>query len=438
MGRLPPTHIDDAQAVGHRIKLAREAAGLTLRDLSFPGCSAPFLSRVESGHRVPGPAVLSELARRLGVEVESLTGIPVGGAIPTWRLSAMDLAARLSDDTADAQARSVLSEARELGDRRAVGRALETLGHLAMAERRDTAAATLFEEARQEDPTISPRERPSLFQALGRAYAGAGDLGHAIATLEGAFDDARGEPTDVPLMVRFGTYLANAYTDAGHFGQAERVLGELLRHESDMTDLLTLVRMDFALARTYAEEGKTALAEGYSRRLLGRLEQTEELETLGRAHLLLAEILLDRNDAPSAERHLEEAQRLMGPTVAPPELALITVEQARQALHLGLVDQAEQLARQALTETEATEPSVAGTAYAVLAEIALHNGDLDEARLLCQSAIEHIANNIAPHHAAATYNLLSRIEEQSGDLAAALDAARSAANIQVLADSHHR
>ena len=434
MGRLPPSHIDDPAAVGRRIREAREQAGLSLRAISFPGCSPSFLSRVESGDRVPGQPVIAELARRLGVDPDTLTGIPAGRAIPAWRLSAMDMAARLSDAGAQVEAQTVLADARELGDQHATGRALETLGHLTLAERRDDAAAELFEQARSEDPTITARERPALFQALGRAYAGAGDLGHAIAILASAFDEARSEPEDVPLMVRFGSYLANAYTDNGHFGEAERVLGELLRHEHEMTDLLSLVRMDFALARTYAEEGRNALAERYSRRLLARLEQTEEQETLGRAHLLLAEILLDRQEATTAERHLDEAHRLMGPTVAPPELALITVERARQALLQPDLDQAEALARQAISETDATEPSIAGSAYTVLARVALERSELDEARLLCNSAIELIQDTIATHHTKAAYQLLSRIEEQAGDLQAALEAARTAAGLATAAE----
>jgi tetratricopeptide (TPR) repeat protein len=434
MGRLPPSHIDDAAAVGRRIREAREQAGMSLRAISFPGCSPSFLSRVEGGDRVPGQPVIAELARRLGVDPDRLTGIPAGRAIPAWRLSAMEMAARLADAGAEAEAQTVLADARELDDTHAIGRALETLGHLALAERRDDAAAELFEQALSEDATITPRDRPALFQALGRAYAGAGDLGHAIAVLASAFDEARSEPADVPLMVRFGSYLANAYTDNGHFGEAERVLGDLLRHEHQMTDLLSLVRMDFALARTYAEEGRNALAERYSRRLLARLEQTEERETLGRAHLLLAEILLDRQEATTAERHLDEAQRLMGPTVAPPELALITVERARQALLQPDLDQAEALARQAIGETDATEPSIAGSAYTVLARVALERSQLDDARLLCNSAIDLIRDTIATHHTKAAYQLLSQIEEQAGDLQAALEAARIAAGLATTVD----
>jgi tetratricopeptide (TPR) repeat protein len=192
--------------------------------------------------------------------------------------------------------------------------------------------------------------------------------------------------------------------------------------------------MDFALARTYAEEGRNALAERYSRRLLARLEQTEERETLGRAHLLLAEILLDRQEATTAERHLDEAQRLMGPTVAPPELALITVERARQALLQPDLDQAEALARQAIGETDATEPSIAGSAYTVLARVALERSQLDDARLLCNSAIDLIRDTIATHHTKAAYQLLSQIEEQAGDLQAALEAARIAAGLATTVD----
>jgi tetratricopeptide (TPR) repeat protein len=420
--------------VGRRIHEARMRAGLSLRAIAFPGCTPSFLSRVESGERVPGPQVIAELARRLGVDSDLLTGIPAGRAIPAWRLSAMDMAARLADDSAEQQAKDVLADARDLGDRTAIGRALETLGHLAMADRRDEAAAALFEQARDEDPSVTPRERPALFQALGRAYAGAGDLGHSIAILEEAFAEASAEPADVPLMVRFGTYLANAYTDNGRFGPAERVLGDLLRHEREMSDLLSLVRMDFALARTYAEEGRSALAERYSRRLLARLDQTEERETLGRAHLLLAEILLDREDASTAERHLEEAQRLMGPTVAPPELALISVERARHALLDGQHDQAEQLARAAIAETEATEPSIAGSAYLILARVAFGRDDLDEARMLCRSSIDLVEGTIATRHASDAYRLLSEVEETAGDLPAALEAARAAADRAVNAE----
>jgi transcriptional regulator with XRE-family HTH domain len=63
--RIP--HVDDPLAVGKRVFQARESAGLSQRDLAFPGCSAAYISRIERGERVPSLQVLRELAARCSV-----------------------------------------------------------------------------------------------------------------------------------------------------------------------------------------------------------------------------------------------------------------------------------------------------------------------------------------------------------------------------------
>ena len=60
-------HYDDPVAVGRRLHAAREAAGISQRDLAFPGCSAAYISRIERGERVPSLQVMRELARRIGI-----------------------------------------------------------------------------------------------------------------------------------------------------------------------------------------------------------------------------------------------------------------------------------------------------------------------------------------------------------------------------------
>lgn len=62
--RIP--HFDDPVEVGKRIHAAREAAGLSQRELSFPGCSAAYISRIERGERIPSLQVMREIARRTG------------------------------------------------------------------------------------------------------------------------------------------------------------------------------------------------------------------------------------------------------------------------------------------------------------------------------------------------------------------------------------
>ena len=50
--RARTPHYDDPAAVGRRVFEAREAAGLSQRELAFPGCSAAYISRIERGERV--------------------------------------------------------------------------------------------------------------------------------------------------------------------------------------------------------------------------------------------------------------------------------------------------------------------------------------------------------------------------------------------------
>jgi transcriptional regulator with XRE-family HTH domain len=60
-------HYDDPASVGRRLHEARESAGLSQRDLAFPGCSAAYISRIERGERIPSLQVMRELARRTGI-----------------------------------------------------------------------------------------------------------------------------------------------------------------------------------------------------------------------------------------------------------------------------------------------------------------------------------------------------------------------------------
>jgi transcriptional regulator with XRE-family HTH domain len=70
------SHVDDPAAVGRRLKEARIAAGLSQRQLSFPGCSAAYISRLEAGDRVPSLQLLRKLAEKLNSDEEYLaTGV---------------------------------------------------------------------------------------------------------------------------------------------------------------------------------------------------------------------------------------------------------------------------------------------------------------------------------------------------------------------------
>jgi transcriptional regulator with XRE-family HTH domain len=69
------SHVDDPAAVGRRLKDARLKAGLSQRQLSFPGCSAAYISRLEAGDRVPSLQLLRKIAAKLGADEQYLATV---------------------------------------------------------------------------------------------------------------------------------------------------------------------------------------------------------------------------------------------------------------------------------------------------------------------------------------------------------------------------
>src|SRR5215212_512807 len=98
MPRQKSQHVDDPKAVGERLRQAREAAGLSQRQLAFAGCSPAYISRIEAGDRIPSLQLLRELGKRLGV-TEDYLATGTAGASETDRLFLeAELASRLGDD----------------------------------------------------------------------------------------------------------------------------------------------------------------------------------------------------------------------------------------------------------------------------------------------------------------------------------------------------
>lgn len=130
------SHVDDPAAVGRRLKDARLTAGLSQRGLSFPGCSAAYISRLEAGDRVPSLQLLRKLAQKLNADEQYLaTGVERVEQMPP-ELVAAEVERRLNGERA-----TVPREARPSG------------GLEDPAER----ARVLWEHSRTLDHTGDPR-----------------------------------------------------------------------------------------------------------------------------------------------------------------------------------------------------------------------------------------------------------------------------------------
>ena len=176
MPRQKSTHVDSPAAVGERLKVAREKAGLSQRRLSFPGCSPAYISRIESGDRIPSLQLLRELGRRLSVSEDYLAtgsdvrgdrgGVLVEGEV-ALRLNELDEAERLYSSLLEGTPPAL----------RAEGHA--GLGQVAFRRGEPRTAIPLFEEALSvfgADET----GHPDLADSLGRSYAMVGELESAI------------------------------------------------------------------------------------------------------------------------------------------------------------------------------------------------------------------------------------------------------------------
>ena len=115
-------HYDDPVAVGARLHAAREAAGISQRELAFPGCSAAYISRIERGERIPSLQVMRELARRVGISEAELAY----GHEPI--------------DPAVSRAVRAVQAAEETGKKGEVARAYQSLSRAASRAARERAA----------------------------------------------------------------------------------------------------------------------------------------------------------------------------------------------------------------------------------------------------------------------------------------------------------
>src|SRR5215203_5592132 len=122
----------EPEAVGQRLRRLRRERGMSQRDLSSPGVSYAYISRIEAGARTPSVKALRKLSQKLGVSVEYLeTGRDIREVDDReLRLSDAELELRLAEDTSGAEQKlqGIVEEARQAGDMVSAQRARIALG----------------------------------------------------------------------------------------------------------------------------------------------------------------------------------------------------------------------------------------------------------------------------------------------------------------------
>ena len=363
MERQKSTHVDSPSAVGERLRHARTQAGLSQRELAFPGCSPGYISRIEAGDRVPSLQLLRELAGRLGLSEDFLARGADVAAVDDPRLIDADLALRLDDlEVAERLYRDVL-EASSTGRQRAT--ALQGLGQLAFLRSDTPLAREYLEEALE---LIGEGPAPAtLADTLGRTYAALGEYENAIALFEQAHAAAEERDDDVDV-IRFSVLLANALVDSGRFGRAEELLGRALVRGDQLRDPVVRARLYWTQSRLHAQQGDADTAARYAFKALELIELTEDTHYIAQAHQLVAHIELDRGEHAEGLRLIRVGLELLGDTGNALEFHKFRLEEARALALLGAVEDGALIAMESAAALLEIHPLEAGRGYGYVAE----------------------------------------------------------------------
>jgi tetratricopeptide (TPR) repeat protein len=360
------------EGVGARLKRLRLQRGFSQRDLSSPGVSYAYISRIEAGARTPSVKALRKLSQKLGVSVEYLeTGRDMRDIDDReLRLADAELELRLTEDVtaAEEKLRGVLDESLAAGDTISSTRARIALGLVSAQRGNHLESVERLEAALADETAPAPHLRPDLYTTLGQSYAALGAPDRAVRVFEDCLARVReAVPDDKTVEIRYATFLSYALTDAGQYERAAEVVREALTSADEQTDPYTRVRLYWSLARLNVVEGRSTDALEYIRNAIALLKATDDTLTLARAYLLSAGVELRQASIEDARHQLELSARLLGANPEAADLGMLRIGESRLAALEGDAGTAVDRAREALATLGDFHGGEQGTAVHALA-----------------------------------------------------------------------
>jgi transcriptional regulator with XRE-family HTH domain len=379
------------ETIGERIKRLRRERGLAQRHLAAPGVTYAYISRIESGARVPSVKAIRKIARALGVTAEYLeTGADLhGDELLELRLVEAELGSHLGDvddNELEAAAEQLVREADELGDRGLAARGRITGARVAASSGRFATAIEQLEGAIRTG-SVSSVAQPQVFVLLAKCYRSVGRVQEAVETLRRALEEARGLPSDDLSRARLRGALSEILEQLGELEEARTL------RATDATprapDRYSRIRALWTVARgpeldEWPRERLRRLREA-----LYLLENTENTLEVARAHLDFARNTLFGEQPENAEAHLDAARLLLVHSSDPVARGSMLGLRALCEAHQGDLAAAEELAREAI-ELLSEHPAEQAPAWLAVGMAAGERGDVDTASAAFAAAVERL------------------------------------------------
>jgi transcriptional regulator with XRE-family HTH domain len=375
------------ETVGQRIRRLRLAQGLSQRELSGPGVSYAYVSRIEANQRRPSLQVIRLLARRLDVDPGYIeTGDPVSEvARRELRLADAELELRLGQDEARAEAELDALLREKANDITGV-HARAALGLLA-SRRADHLRTIRLLKGVTASRYITPEARGDVYEALAAAYAANGTPNRAISLLRQCIEAVADQEEAVSQLVRYKSLLAEHLALSGARDEARAVLSDAADTASRISSPSTRGTLLWVAGKAGWMAGDPGAAKRQMNQAIAILEATEDTLALARAHLANGRMLALNAENDAAGAQLERAERLIELVGDRDDLGVLRAEQAKLAARVGDAEAAVQRAREA-EELLAGDVRHHANAQHALGVAFAAAGDIDAADAAFKSAVD--------------------------------------------------
>lgn len=407
--------------ISKRIKEIRHQRGLSQAQLAHPELSDSYISLIESGSRMPTPAVLELLASKLGCSVSYLVNGVTAEELEELELNLRYARMALENGEAKEARRRFTELLNDPNVGQVAGFQEEVEYGLALATEAcgDLSEAIPILVRLRDDryESLSDERRVGSALALTRCYRNSGDTGQAISVAEQEM--ARmisGGWTD--SLVELGATLLSCYIAQGDLLRAQHYASELLAAAEALGTPRAVVAANWEAAIAADVAGRSDEALPLVERAWAVQSENGEPRNLARLRFEYAYIRLRNRPEEAADCRdlLLRAQReLQESSASTLDLAYCLYLLARAEINLNHAEQAIDYCRKSIALNQNMSPELRAETQVVLGQAHLILGQIDEASAEINSAMEVLMEEPSTRMTAEIWLTAAAVLEGAGD-----------------------